>query len=293
MKIVIITDSSERHFYFCNRIINQHDSVVGVFLGTKQISDGLLSKINKLHKRKLILKTIINKLINLIFLSSGKKFQEEKCKEEQYYFGKSNELFNQKKSKFFCEAIDPSIGSINNKFYIDKIKSLDPDIIIVMGSCLICSEIIGITENIINMHTGLSPYYRGGYTNLWPILNDEYGYFGVTVHKMSTGIDSGEIIYTARPNITLEDNYGSINSKAIILGSDLIIATINHIKEGNLLTKKQWLNGKLFHNYHFNNFFAFRYFNKRSTYLNKFCKLDDKRRLDNVILISNGVSHNV
>ncbi|MDC1328955.1 formyltransferase family protein [Pseudomonadales bacterium] len=292
MKIVILTDSSDRHFYFCNRIIGEYDSVVGVFLGTKQKSEGFFAEIKKLFRRKIFLKAVINKLLNLIFLSYGKKFHKEKLNQEKLIFGGSEDLFYQHQSNFFCDTVSSSIGSINHKFYIDKIKSLEPDVIIVMGSCLIRREIISIAKYIINMHTGLSPYYRGGYTNLWPILNDDYGYFGVTVHTMSSGIDSGEIVYTARPNISLEDNYGSINAKAIILGSDLIVATIKHIKDDDLTTKKQWLHGNLFHNHHFNNYIAYKYFKKRRDYINKFCELAQKNKLDNVVLVKNGELQN-
>ena len=293
MKIVILTDSSDRHLYFCNRIISECDSVAGVFLGTKLTSKGFFAKIKDLYRRKIVLKTISNRLINLIFSSFRKKFEEEKISQERLYFGRSKELFEQEKSEIFCETVNSSIGSINSKIYIDKIKSLEPEVIVVMGSCLICSEIIGIAKHVLNMHTGLSPYYRGGYTNFWPILNEEYGYFGVTVHKMSTGIDSGDIVYTARPKITPEDTYGSINSKAIILGTDLMIATINHLKNNNLVAEKQWIFGKLFHNYHFNNYCAYKYFMKKTKFINKFCKLDQEGKLDKVVVVSNGMRHDI
>ena len=259
MKIVILTDLSERHFYFCNRIINEYDSVVGVFLGTKQKPTGFFSTIKKSFRRKIFGRSIFNKLINFIFLHYGKRFNEEKLTEEELFFGGSKDKFNLNKSNLLCETVSPTVGSINNKIYIDKIKKLEPDVIVVMGSCLLGKKIINISKYIINMHTGLSPYYRGGYTNLWPILNEEYGYFGVTIHTMSSGIDSGAIVYTARPDICLGDSYGSINSKAIILGTDLMIATLSHILVNDLSTKAQWLSGKLFHNFHFNNYFAYKY----------------------------------
>ena len=40
-------------------------------------------------------------------------------------------------------------------------KKINPDIIVVMGTSLIKEEIIKIPQlGILNMHTGLSPYYR-------------------------------------------------------------------------------------------------------------------------------------
>ena len=289
MKIVILTDSSERHFYFCNRIINECDSVVGVFLGTKQKPEGLFSTIRKYLRRKIFLRSVFNKFINLIFLRYGNQFELEKLESEELYFGGSKDKFNSSKSDLFCETVTPAVGSINNKAYIEKIKKLKPDVIIVMGSCLIGKEIINISKHVINMHTGLSPYYRGGYTNLWPFLRKDYGFFGVTIHAMSSGIDSGAIIYSARPDVCLGDSYGSINSKAIILGTDLMIATMGHISENDLTTKSQWLSGNLFHNYHFNYYIAYKYLKNKNTFTREYCRLERDNKLPVLQLVSNGI----
>ena len=72
---------------------------------------------------------------------------------------------------------------------------------------------------------------------MWPILHNDFRYFGVTVHVMSSGIDSGNIVHTARPTITPDDTYGSVNSKAIVIGTDLMISTINDLQNSILLLR--------------------------------------------------------
>tara|TARA_Y100000389_G_C17470580_1_gene530183 strand:+ start:3217 stop:4101 length:885 start_codon:yes stop_codon:yes gene_type:complete len=290
MRIVILTDLSERHFYFCNRIIKEYDTVVGVFLGTKNIYADFFSKVKKIIKRKIFIKTIINKILNILFLNYGKKFNQEKLAMENKFFGGSKKKFYLRKNSFkLSENIDHNLNSINNKVYVDKIKDLRPDVIIVMGACLIGKEIINSAKHVINMHTGLSPYYRGGYANLWPFLNNEYGCFGVTIHEMSAGIDSGKIIYSAKPTISSNDNYGSINSKAILLGTNLMIKTIKNILNKNMNSKNQWTKGKVFHNYHFNNYIAYKYTKKRKSYICSHIKLDKQNKLNQFLLVSNGV----
>jgi methionyl-tRNA formyltransferase len=290
MKIVILTDSSDRHFYFCNRIMEECDSVVGVFLGAKQIHKSFLLKIKQIISRKIFIRSVLNKLINVIFSKYGKKFNEEKLWEEKLFFaGSKDKFYLNISNEILCENIDSNLVSINNKVYIDKIQALKPDVIVVMGTCLLGREIINISKYIINMHTGLSPYYRGGYTNLWPILYDEYGFFGVTIHTMTTGIDSGEIVYTARPDVSLGDSYGSINSKAVILGTDLMIKTISHISANDMTTIKQWLHGKLFHGFHFNNYYAYSYLKRKNIYVSNYCKLDKENKLHKLSLVSNGI----
>ena len=95
-----------------------------------------------------------------------------------------------------------------------------------MGTCLLKKKIISLAPNVINMHTGLSPYYRGGWTNFFPIIDNVYGHFGVTIHRMSIGIDSGDIIFSSQTKIDLNDDYFSINCKAISDGTIIMIKTI-------------------------------------------------------------------
>jgi len=288
MRIVILTDLSERHFYFANRIDTECEGVVGVFLGAKYRRRNVFNEVARLIKRKLLFRTIINKFLNTLFSSSGEKFRLQKCEQENIFFGGSREEFELRKNKFFCKTVCPSVGTINDSYYVDIIKSLAPDVIVVMGSCLISKQIMDIPKYIFNIHTGLSPYYRGGYTNLWPIINEDYGYFGVTIHTMSSGIDAGEIIFTERPNIIPDDNYGSVNAKAIVLGVDLMIAAIELVRNNDLKSLKQWTHGKLFHNHHYNNYFAYLYNKRCETFMSNYCDHKKQNTLDKVLLVRNG-----
>ena len=59
---------------------------------------------------------------------------------------------------------------MNNDNCVLKIRELKPDLIIVFGAALIGQDIIDIPKLALNLHTGLSPYFRGGYSNLWPYI---------------------------------------------------------------------------------------------------------------------------
>ena len=152
-----------------------------------------------------------------------------------------------------------------------------------MGSCLVSSEIINSSKNVINMHTGLSPYYRGGATNFWPFITNELAYFGVTIHKMSTGIDSGDIIFTENLIYKVGDNYPEINCKAIIKGTELMINTIRNIINNKLRSIKQWDKGKIYSSYNYNHFYAYIYYKK----LDRLHKIN-KRYLSKPTLVDNG-----
>ena len=62
-------------------------------------------------------------------------------------------------------------------------KACTPDVVLVCGTGILREELINLFPgHIINIHLGLSPYYRGAGTNFWPLVNREPEYLGATIH---------------------------------------------------------------------------------------------------------------
>ena len=286
MRIVILTHSKERHYYLCNQIIEKTGSVVGVITGAKVINRSRYESLkNRLKNFKFYIK---NRFLNALFIKYGKRLLKEKELAEEKFFGGSKEHFYKNHKELLIESVTPKYRSINDEYYISLIREKKPDIIVVMGTCLIGREIISSAKYVINMHTGLSPYYRGGNTNLWPFIENDFGYFGVTIHLMSLGIDSGSIIFTKRPKIEQSDNYGTINSKAIVLGVKLMVKAIEYIEDNRLNSIEQWEEGKLFFDRDWNSYLAYRYFKNRDRFISTYCELQKEDRLPKLKLIENG-----
>mgnify|MGYP005641773103 CR=1 FL=1 len=70
------------------------------------------------------------------------------------------------------------------------------DLYIVFGSSLIKGEILKFLKNkkAINIHMGISPYYRGADCNFWAQNDGNSNLVGATIHYLSDGIDDGRII---------------------------------------------------------------------------------------------------
>lgn len=106
---------------------------------------------------------------------------------------------------------------------LDRIK---PDVVAVYGTLIIGRKVIAASPRILNIHTGLSPYYRGSDTIFWPLHNGEPEYVGVTVHRLEPGVDSGPILATARPDIRPDDTEDTLFAKCVKLGADLLCEQI-------------------------------------------------------------------
>ncbi len=259
MRIVIVTHNSDRHFYFCNKLIENTDTVVGVITGAKYNYSPKLTKIKKALRNFF---PLVNKFfLDLLYKKWGQRLTKEKIDTEEIFFNNQKNYFQSNYKDLLIGEVRQETGSINNDSFVKRIRDENPDVIIVMGTCLLGKDIINSAQYVLNIHTGLSPYYRGGNTNFWPFIFKEFDHFGVTVHKLSTGIDSGDIIYNRQVSFENGDTYSSINCKAIILGTELMIKAIKDIEEKDINFIPQWEKGRLFLNMHFNNLIVKRYFN--------------------------------
>jgi hypothetical protein len=107
---------------------------------------------------------------------------------------------------------------------------------------------------MINIHSGLSPYYRGTWSYGWPLVNREPEYIGVTVHHVNAGIDTGDIIYQTRPCLEKDDDLNSIFLKVIAEGIELMVKAISEISnKGDVKSHQQPRNiGRLYQMKDFN-----------------------------------------
>ena len=94
------------------------------------------------------------------------------------------------------------VDNINDVKVIALIKEIKPALVVVSGTNLLKDNLINEIHNhgkVINLHTGISPYVKGGpnCTN-WCLFLKEFHLIGNTVMWLDKGIDSGNLIATER-----------------------------------------------------------------------------------------------
>ena len=107
------------------------------------------------------------------------------------------------------------LDNVNSPLSLDKIKSYNCDVLVSMSfNQIFRKDIINLTpKGIINCHAGKLPFYRGRNVLNWALINDEKE-FGITVHFVDEGIDTGDIILQDTFPITDDDDYASLLSVA-------------------------------------------------------------------------------
>jgi Methionyl-tRNA formyltransferase len=130
--------------------------------------------------------------------------------------------------------------NINSDEFIQRMKSYDADLFVSMSfNQIFRSEIMNLPKlKTINCHAGKLPYYRGRNILNWALINDEKE-FGITVHFMDEGIDTGDIILQKVYPITDTDNYRTLLERAYTGCADTLYEAIKMIQVGNVNPIKQ------------------------------------------------------
>ncbi|VIF65838.1 methionyl-tRNA formyltransferase [Clostridioides difficile] len=121
-----------------------------------------------------------------------------------------------------------------DKEFIDTIKSLNPDVIVVVAFGQILPK--GILEipklGCINVHVSLLPKYRGAAPINWVIINGEEK-TGVTTMYMDEGLDTGDMILKTEVNLDENITAGELHDKMMNIGAETLKETLRLIEEGN------------------------------------------------------------
>jgi len=114
-------------------------------------------------------------------------------------------------------------GGSNSDDVFRFVAGLSPDRVALFGSSIIRDPLLSrFAGSIINMHLGLSPYYRGSATNFWPLVHGLPECVGVTLHHATLRVDGGHVLGQRRPPVVADDGSHDLGCKAIIEGAVLM-----------------------------------------------------------------------
>ena len=194
MNIIILTGNEIRHKYF--RIFISNNQKINVLSSYCEGNEHSLENRVKKNSKSTLLE---------IQHVDARKQSETDC----FY-----EIIKQLKDKSNPKLIPK--GDINKNEIVSEIIKSKADLLICYGSSLIKSELLDFYKGrFLNVHLGLSPYYRGSGTNIWPLINGDPSMVGATFMHIDKGIDTGEIIHQIRADIYLGDSPHTLGNRLI------------------------------------------------------------------------------
>ncbi len=129
--------------------------------------------------------------------------------------------------------------SLKDQSFISDVKSLDPDLIIVVAFRILPREVFTLPRlGAFNLHASLLPKYRGAAPINWAIINGEKE-TGVTSFFLKEKVDTGNLILQARTPIKPEDTAGTLHDRLSQIGAEIVLHTVRLIEQGKAAPKPQ------------------------------------------------------
>jgi len=227
-RIAVLVSSDPSDLYFANQIV-KHANVVGILVEQQSRISGTSTHMKGIFRYLRSPLTFGRKL----YAAETRRYYARKAKEiSRIGFGKEGYELNRPVN---CQTIFIAKNeALNSPDCVKWIKDLHPDAIVVCGTSLLAEPVLSITPHTLNLHSGLSQRYRGTWTTLWPIYNQEPEYVGYTVHFVTPGVDDGDIINQGRPVICEDDNHETLYVKVVKLGTTAVLNAIDDIRSNSI-----------------------------------------------------------
>lgn len=124
--------------------------------------------------------------------------------------------------------------------FIEVLRALKPEVIVVVAfGQIIPQEILDIPPfGCINVHGSLLPKYRGAAPIQWAVIDGEKE-SGVTIMRMDTGLDTGDMIAKETVPLDKKETGGTLFGKLAEAGARLCVSTLPSIANRTAVYEKQ------------------------------------------------------
>lgn len=177
MKITVFTSNQPRHLALVNKLASVSDTTYAI-LECNTVFPG---KVQDFYNKSDVMKRYFENVM-----------EAEKSLYGDISFSRKN-----------VRTLSIKSGDLNLLSKAQLEEALSSDLFVVFGASYIKGWLIDylVSHKAINIHMGISPYYRGSSCNFWALYDDNPEYVGSTIHLLSKGLDSGPMLYHAIPRL--------------------------------------------------------------------------------------------
>lgn len=212
-KLLIFSGLNRRYKYIVNKLLDKYPNssliiqeiTKGDYIG-KYDDDN-----NKLDKEAI---ELINK-----HLKTRDEVESEYYKEDVFHLDNCNDVLY---------VNSETLSSDKTVRFINKVW---PSVTFSFGVGMIGKKVLdALTDCIaINLHLGLSPYYRSSDTLLWPLYLQNPNHIGITLHQIDQQADHGAIYYQQKTVFAKGDSIHDIFCKTVIQAAQPALKLIDSL----------------------------------------------------------------
>ena len=215
MKVTIFSSNQPRHLNLAKEFSKICDAVFVV----SEVNTVFPGQINDFFKKSEIMQTYFQNVIQ----------------SEKNIFGEISFLQNN------VRTLSIKSGDLNKLDRNQLSDALQSDVYIVFGASYIKGWLIDflVEHRAINIHMGLSPYYRGSSCNFWALYDNNPSYVGATIHLLSKGLDSGDMLFHCVPKFHTEATPFDFTMRSVLVAQQGLVSAVESEVIFSLPTVKQ------------------------------------------------------
>lgn len=210
MKLILFSGDHPRHLFINREAIKYFDEILVIIMQREELLPNPGIHINR-HDKKLFLKHF-----------------ENRYEVESKVYGNLNpqEVFSDHRKIFITS------DELNSEQIATEVENFNADFCFIFGVDLILDPVIGrLPQNKINLHLGLSPWYKGGATLFWPFYHLEPQFCGSTFHQITKQADAGEIIHQCVPELYLGDTIHDVGARCVVKAKNELSGIFSYWKK--------------------------------------------------------------
>ena len=222
MKVLLLTGSHPRHLYLVNKLAELNIIAAHV-----------------IEKRGAFVPQPPNHLEGIDRENFIRHFADRDRAEHHHFEGNEN-------VQDTIPTLEVSLQGLNSVETIEWVRKQSFDLAISYGVHKLSDELLEVLpKHSWNIHGGLSPWYKGNTTLFWPFFMLRPNWAGMTIHRLSSRLDAGDIIHHSVPQLDYGDGLHDVACKAVKqVGADLA-KILNEIPLNEIQYTPQKGNGKL------------------------------------------------
>ncbi|NMB60891.1 MAG: hypothetical protein GYA18_00955 [Chloroflexi bacterium] len=135
-----------------------------------------------------------------------------------------------------------SVKDLSEEKCTEFLKEITPDIIVFTGGGLVRQAVLDIPKlGVLNCHTGVLPPFRGMDVVEWTAMVNAVNNigFGVTLHYMDKGVDTGEILLVKKIETDVSDTFISIRMRLEVLMVNTMLEGVHAIADNLICSSPQ------------------------------------------------------
>lgn len=129
-------------------------------------------------------------------------------------------------------------GDVNQPGAVERIAAATPDVAAVCAFGQLIKEPLLSNHLLLNVHPSLLPRWRGAAPIARAIMAGDRE-TGVSVMRVTAGLDSGPVALQERTPIGPDEDWGSLSSRLADIGGELLVTALDLRREGELEFRDQ------------------------------------------------------